>query len=642
MQGTTASSITAITADDDALRAVLRHADLPSLLASLAHATGDLSLLQDDLRPTAISRLVPQGGLDEARQERARELALGVLQAARDGGWPAPAAPGEEELLAPMRYLVGHAMDDYLPLLRDELMLTGDPAAPTWRKQDVAPERPFSVVVVGAGMSGLAVGHRLRQAGVPFTIVEKNDDVGGTWLENTYPGCRVDVSNHLYSYTFAQRQDWPHYFSTQDVLLDYFRSFADQAGLRPHICFGTEVLAAAYDDERCRWTVRVRRPDGTEESMEAEAVVTAVGQLNRPSLPDIDGVGSFAGPTFHSARWDHSVDLAGKRVAVIGTGASAFQFVPIIAEEVADLTVFQRTPPWTAPAPNYHHPVADGLQWLFRHVPSYAQWYRFWLFCSSVEGILPSAYVDPDWDVSERSVSKANDDLRALLTLHIRRQYEDRPDLADKVVPDYPPAAKRMLKDNGDWARTLKRDHVHLVTTPIERVTEKAVVTADGTEHEADVLVYATGFKASDFLTPMQVTGRGGVDLHQRWDGDARAYLGISVPGFPNLFCVYGPNTNIVVNGSIIFFSECASTYILGAIRALLEGEHRAIDVREDVHDAFNERVDAENRLRAWGSSDVNAWYRNALGRVSQNWPFSLMEYWQATKAPDLDAYEVL
>ena len=638
----TVGPIETITEDDATLRAVLRDADLPSLLATLAHVTGDLSLLRDDLRPTAISRLVPQGGLSEEQQDRARELAFQVLARARDLGWPAPVAPGEQQLLAIMRFLVGHAMDDYLPLLREELLLTGDPAAPTWRKEDVAPERPFSVVVMGAGMSGLAAAHRLQQAGVPFTILEKNDDVGGTWLENVYPGCRVDVSNHLYSYSFAQRRDWPHFYSTQDVLLDYFRTFADDTGLREKIRFRTEVVSATFDEAGGTWSVLVRTPDGADEVIEANAVISAVGQLNRPSYPSIEGVGSFAGPTFHSARWDHDVDLAGKRVAVIGTGASAFQFVPIIAEEVAELVVFQRTPPWTSPAPEYHHAVPDGLQWLFRHVPSYAQWYRFWLFCSSVEGILPSAYADPDWSGDDRSVSKANDELRALLTAHIERQYADAPELVDSVVPDYPPAAKRMLRDNGDWARTLKQDHVHLVTTPIERITERGVVTADGVEHDVDVLIYATGFQASNFLTPMKVTGRGGVELHDQWNGDARAYLGITVPNFPNLFCIYGPNTNIVVNGSIIFFSECATTYVLGCVRALLESGHAAMDVRKDVHDAFNERVDEGNRRRAWGASAVNSWYKNSLGRVSQNWPFSLMEYWQATKAPDLDDYELL
>jgi 4-hydroxyacetophenone monooxygenase len=351
---------------------------------------------------------------------------------------------------------------------------------------------------------------------------------------------------------------------------------------------------------------------------------------------------SFAGPTFHSARWDHSVDLAGKRVAVIGTGASAIQIVPAIAEEVGELVVFQRTPPWFAPTPEYHDPVPDGLRWLYRHVPSYSEWHRFWIFWRMGDGVLEGVRVDPDWEPKGAAVSATNDLLRLVLTAYLEGEFADRPDLLEHAVPDYPPGAKRMLRDNGVWARTLERDDVRLITDPIREITPRGVVTADGTEHAVDVIVYATGFQASRFLTPMTVTGRDGVDLHQRWAGDARAYLGITVPGFPNLFCLYGPNTNIVINGSIIYFSECGVRYILGALGLLLRDGHRALDVREDVHDAFNEAVDAENRMMAWGWSDVSSWYKNDRGRVAQNWPFTLLEYWQRTLAPDPADYELL
>ncbi|MFD0735545.1 flavin-containing monooxygenase [Planotetraspora mira] len=489
--------------------------------------------------------------------------------------------------------------------------------------------------------AGLLAGHRLDQAGIPYTIVEKNDDVGGTWLENTYPGCRVDVSSHLYNYSFFTHDDWPHYFSSQDVLLDYFRQFADRNGIREHIRFGTEVLAAEFDDDTCTWTVRVRTPSGDTEVLGAQAVISAVGQLNRPSYPRIEGRDDFTGPSFHSARWDHGIDLDGKRVAVIGTGASAFQFVPEIARTVGSMVVFQRTAPWLGPTPDYHAPVSNGLRWLFRHVPGYTQWYRFWLFSSSVEGGLPTVDVDPTWRGGERSVSAFNDERRALLTMYLEHMFADRPDLLRAAIPDYPPGAKRMLRDNGVWAAALKQDNVELVTDPISRITERGIATAEG-EYEADVIIYATGFSASDFLLPMTVTGRDGVDLHKRWNGDARAYLGMTVPGFPNLFLMYGPNTNIVVNGSIIFFSECEAHYILECLRSLLYDGHRALDCREEVHDAYNEMIDAANRQRAWGASAVNSWYKNALGRVSQNWPFTLMEYWERTRTPDLGDYDPL
>jgi 4-hydroxyacetophenone monooxygenase len=243
-------------------------------------------------------------------------------------------------------------------------------------------------------------------------------------------------------------------------------------------------------------------------------------------------------------------------------------------------------------------------------------------------------------------VSAVNEFVRQTLAQYIGGEFADRPDLLPHVVPSYPPGAKRMLRDNGVWAGALKRENTRLVTTPIGEITPRGVVTVDDTgarqEHEVDVIIYGTGFQASRFLTPMTVTGRGGLDLHEHWDGEARAYLGVTIPQFPNLFCLYGPNTNIVVNGSIVYFSECGVRYILGCLRMLLESGHRALDVRKDVHDAFNEQVDAENARMAWGASDVNTWYKNARGRITQNWPFTLLEYWRRTLCPDPDDYDLL
>jgi 4-hydroxyacetophenone monooxygenase len=627
---------------DDTIRRALLDAELPPLLAALAVATGDPALLPDHLRPSTINRLVPQGGYSPEQQDEARALALAALIAIRDGRLALRQEPAHDDgMLDTVRFLVGTAAERYVPLLVDELAAPADPAAPSWHKDELAPHRPFHVVIVGAGMSGLLAGYRLSQAGIPYTIVEKNDDVGGTWLENTYPGCRVDVSSHLYNYSFWKHDDWPSSFSTQDALLDYFRRFAERSGVGAHIRFGTEVVAAEFDDDRSVWTVRVRTPDGDLEVLEAQAVISAVGQLNRPSYPDIDGRGDFTGPGFHSARWDHGVDLRGRRVAVIGTGASAVQFVPEIARTAGSLVIFQRTAPWLGPTPDYHAPVADGLRWLFRHVPGYAQWYRFWLFSSSVEGGLPTVEVDPAWPRGERSVSEANDERRALLTAYLEHLFAGHPHLLRAAIPDYPPGAKRMLRDNGVWAAALKQDNVTLVTDPISRITPHGVATAED-EYDADVIIYATGFAASDFLVPMTVTGRDGADLHKRWNGDARAYLGMTVPGFPNLFLMYGPNTNIVVNGSIIFFSECEAHYILECVRSLLGDGHRALECREETHDEYNEMIDAANRQRAWGASAVNSWYKNAHGRVAQNWPFTLMEYWERTRTPDLSDYHLL
>ncbi len=630
-----------ITADDSAIRTALQDAFLPALLPALAQATGDFTILREELRPPGIAPGVAQGGMSQQQQDAAREIAFAALKLLRDEGETSNPAPLDQAIKLITAWMTGSvASDDYLPLLLEELGPEDkDPRAPQWRKD---PAVPFTVAIIGAGMSGILAGIRLKQAGVPFVILEKNHDVGGTWLENTYPGARVDVSNAFYSYSFAQKTDWPKHYSTQDVLLDYFRDVAGEYGIRGHVRFNTEVLEASWDEANGSWRLCLRDASGGEETLEAQAVISAVGQLNRPKMPEIKGMETFRGPSFHSARWDHSVDLKGKRVVVIGTGASAAQFIPAIAPEVADLTVFQRTPPWLVPVPQYHDEVPRGLQWLFRHVPHYVHWYRFWLFWNTTDGMLAAATVDESWEPKDLAVSAANDQLRMLLTGYLHMQFGDRPDLLEKVLPKYPPAAKRLVLDNGIWAATLKRGNVHLVTDGIREITPTGVVAADGTEYAADAIIYGTGFQASKFLTPIRVKGRGGADLHAQWNGDARAYMGITVPNFPNLFLLYGPNTNIVVNGSIIYFSECEVRYVLGCIKLLLDQGKRALDCRQEVHDAYNERIDRANLLRVWGVSDVNSWYKNDKGRVAQNWPFNLIEYWKQTKEPDPGDYVLL
>jgi 4-hydroxyacetophenone monooxygenase len=622
-----------ITETDDEIRAALADVAPIPLLTAVAALTGDRSLLRDELRPD-VGSFDPTAGLSPEREAEARELAAAALGRYRDGGSvPAP-PPDADDRRAILEFLAGGPVsDDYAAVMTEELAPGGeDLRAPDWRAADVAPGREFTVAIVGAGMSGIAAAHRLGQAGVDYVVLEKNLDVGGTWLENRYPGCRVDVPNHFYSYSFAQTSEWPQYFATQASLLDYFRTCARELGIVEHVRFGTEVLDATWDDARDVWVITLRNESGTD-VLEANALVSAVGQLNRPNMPDIPGIDSFRGASFHSARWDHDVDLDGKRVAIIGTGASAAQFIPAVAERAGHLTVFQRTPPWLLDTPNYHDDLPAGMRWVLDHVPGFANWDRVWIFWRSHEVIVPMAEVDPAWESTE-SVSMINDIVRQLFTAYYELQFPD-PELRGKVLPHYPPFSKRFVRDNGIWARTFTRDNVTLDVHGIEAITERGVRTDDGVEHEVDVIVYGTGFQASRFLTPMSVHGRDGLDLHESWDGEARAYLGLTIPGFPNLFLMYGPNTNIVINGSIIYFSELEARYITECVRMLLERDLASLEVARPVHDEYNARVDDANRRMAWGASSVNTWYKNASGRITQNWPFSLLEFWQWTRHPD-------
>jgi 4-hydroxyacetophenone monooxygenase len=491
-------------------------------------------------------------------------------------------------------------------------------------------------VVIGCGQSGLLAGIRLRQAGIPFTIVEKNAGAGGTWWENTYPGARVDVGNHFYCYSFEPSDHWTEFFARQPELQAYFDNVMTKHGIEQHVRWETEVLGAEWDDAQGTWSVRIRSRDGAEETLVARAVISAVGQLNRPSIPPIPGRDDFAGPSFHSARWDHDVDLPGRRVALIGAGASGFQIAPAIAPEAGHLTVFQRTAQWMFPNPNYHAAVGPGVRWALRHLPFYGRWYRFLLFWPGCDKGLEAARIDPGYSGDGRSISAANDFARQMFTDWITGQIGDDPELAAKVVPDYPATGKRTLQDNGAWLRTLTRDDVDLVRTGIDHIEPGAVVTVDGERHECDVIVYATGFHANRVLWPMDITGRDGTDLRAMWGERPAAYLGITVPGFPNLFCMYGPGTNLAHGGSLIFHSECQMRYISRCLEQLIAGGHRAMEPLPERYHDWHDRSQAELRTLVWSLPSVkHSFFKNAHGEIHVLSPWRLVDYWAWTREPD-------
>lgn len=475
-----------------------------------------------------------------------------------------------------------------------------------------------SVLIVGAGFGGVAAAIELGRHGFEqITILEQAPDLGGTWYYNGYPGAACDVPSHLYSFSFAQRRDWSRLCSPQSEIHDYLLEVAREHDVERHVRCGRTVTACTWDERRARWRVDTEEA----ERFEADALVLATGQLNQPAYPAIEGVERFAGRSFHSARWDHDYPIAGKRVAVVGTGASAVQFVPELAEQAARLTVFQRTGNWFLPRRNRRYPRL--VRAAIEHIPGIQEFRRNFMFqyCEA----LTASIRHP------RTIGRL---LGLRSAIFMRSQLKDR-ELRRKVWPGYTFGCKRVLFSS-HFLPALQRPNVEVVTEPIARVEEAGVVTSDGRLHELDCIVWGTGFKTTDFMFPMAIRGAGGEELSEAWAHGARAHLGITVPGYPNLFVMYGPNTN-TSGGSIIFYLEAQAGYIRQALQQMLARGASAIEVRREVHEASDRALQARFKGTAW--MKCNSWYRDETGRIVANWPGYMHEYLEQTQALDPSEY---
>jgi 4-hydroxyacetophenone monooxygenase len=634
---------TLITATDEELREALEAANLPTLLMVMAHLTGDHSWLEEPYRPDRTIALNDNdtAGLSPTRQAEVRAAALEILGKWREGELPPPPTLSDQQITDMLSVCMGETVPaEFGPMMAEEAGFTErdiswTDGVPTEKLVD------FQVLIIGAGISGIGAAIKLRGLNIPYVVIEKNDAVGGTWLENDYPGAGVDTPSHLYEFSFDPSPSWSRYFAKQDEILGYLSDMAQRHEILDSIRFGCEVESADFDATSSTWNVVTRDRAGEAHTYRANVVISSVGQLNRPKYPAITGLDTFPGPVFHSAEWRHDVDLAGKRVAVLGTGASAMQIVPAIAGVPAELVVFQRSPQWAAPNANYLRATAAGTKLLMAQVPYYATWYRMRLLWIFNDKLHPSLTVDPEWPHPERSINAANDKHRAFFTEHIRQQLGDRDDLWDKVLPTYPPYGKRILIDNG-WYQAVARDDVNLVADGVVEVDGNAIITADGSRYEVDVLILATGFQNRRFLFPMEVHGADGKSLRDLWgDDDAFAYLGMTVPNFPNFFIMVGPNTALGHGGSLIFVTECEVNYITRLLVTMLEQDIAAIDCRSEVFEAYNARVDEAHSRMIWTHRGMTNWYRNAAGRVVATTPWRLLDYWKMTHRPALDDYDV-
>jgi len=525
----------------------------------------------------------------------------------------------------------------YHDLAKKEMGVQPDTVNWTGAPPEIA--KDLRVGIIGAGPSGITSAIRMKHLDLDFTIFDSAEDFGGTWLHNTYPGCGVDIASHYFSFSYDQKSDWSRYYAKQPEILDYLQGVAERAKLHANARFGTEVVAARFDESAHQWELTVHSKGGEVSTERVDILITAVGLLSSPKIPDFPGLAKFQGKYFHAAQWDHTVDYKNKRVALVGTGASANQIGPTIAPDVDELVVIQRSAQWNVAVENYMKEVSDGEKWLLANIPEYQRWFRTRTMLSQNDSLRPAAEVDPEWSSSDGSISAENARLWTELTQYIKDELGDRQDLLPIALPDYPPFTKRMLRDNG-WYRMMRRDNVDVVPGREVQFTSDGIVDANGKEHKVDIVVFATGFEASRALGSLQIEGRTGRTIRDVWgEDDPRAHLGITVPGFPNMFVMYGPNTNIGTGGSIILQAETWTRYAAEAIVKMVEANAVEIECKPEAMDEYNRAMDARLAEMIWAVSSGSTWYRNSAGRVVSNMPWSTPEYWNLTRQVKQEDY---
>jgi len=617
-----------------ALERALDSASFPVIAALLVHFTGDISILDKLPKPNQVVLGETQGFLTHKDKQIIKKIALKEIgRFFSNSAFDDIYIPSNEELNEMMNFIVGEEVSsDYVPMMLGDLNITTHTSKPNF----LATKSNLEVLIIGAGMSGILAAIKLAEIGIKYKIYEKNNDLGGTWYENQYPGSRVDIANHFYSYSFEENHQWSEHFSRQPELLDYFKKCFHKYDIQKNTYFETQVTDMKFDELNQEWSVN-SICHGEKKTESISIVISCVGQLNQPKVPEINGLKKFQGNMFHSSQWPNFDVISGKKVAVVGTGASAFQIVPSIAKSCKELTIFQRSPPWMFPNPQYHEEVDDGKKWLLKNLPFYSRWYRFLLFYPGSDQLLDSLFIDPAWKVRSDSINQKNDAMRELFTAAMLGQISDQ-SLVDKVIPDYPPFGKRMLQDNGAWLQALHLPNVTLLSEGVECISSKGVVSS-GKELEFDTIIFATGFRAQDFFSPINIDGGSG--SYDKIYGDSpRSYLGITFSSMPNFFAMYGPGTNLAHAGSIIFNSECQINYICSAIKYMLSNNFKVIRVKPEIEKQYQDRFDKRHEKMVWQHSKVSSWYQNSKGKVVTTSPWRLVEYWNWTNKFNQDDYE--
>jgi 4-hydroxyacetophenone monooxygenase len=613
--------------DEAFIRRALDLADLAAVRVALYQATGDADL--------AASGPVAQLSADD--RERLIAKAVQFLQG--DAATTVLAEPDDVELRRLMEMATGVAMtDDEFVARRGLPAFEAHPWSCDW--SGAKPELPegFLVAIVGAGFSGIAAGVQMQRLGIPYVIFERRHEVGGVWSINKYPDARVDTLSLTYEYNFEKNYPWSEYFGRQAEVRGYLEHVAKKYGLWDNLRFDSDLQSAHFDEDRSVWHLSIGKSDGTTRKIEANVVISAVGVFANPKFPDLAGSEDFDGLIVHPTEWSDEYDVAGKTVAVLGNGSTGVQLLAPIAREAKQVYVFQRTPQWISPRPRYGQPVEPEVRWLLDAMPGYWNWARYLAVAAlftSHEYMVP----DPKWQATGGLINPKNDQMRTDLTAYIKAQVNNREDLVEKLVPDYAPMARRPVVDNG-WYAALTRDNVELVTEGIDRLTKTGIDTTDGQHRHVDMVVTATGFDVIKYLWPAEYVGQNGERLHDRWGKDGpRAHLGMMVPGFPNMFMLYGPNSQPVSGGtSLPSWYQIWSSYIGKCLMGMIEGGYTQVQVTESAHDEYNEALDEEAAglvlLTDAGSVEKN-YYVNEYGRLQVNAPWQTPYFFARSIAPD-------
>ena len=618
--------------DVDFIMRALKSANVNALRLALYHQTKDPELL--DIK---VNQVPLRGGafigyvIGEEESDIIRARALTYLTSA-----PEPVAvPSREECNDYMQLFTGKVLTPseqnygYEELAFDPLVRSA-----SWPQSRPASRlKGFKVKIIGAGVSGLAMAIQLDRLGIDYEIIERLNDIGGTWEINNYPDARVDISTFLYQFKFEQNYPWKHYFATQSELKDYLNYIVDKYDLRKRIRFGIEMQSARWDSEESHWSLTLRDRNGAACTEECNAVVTAVGLFNTPKLPNIKGIERFQGQMFHTTSWDHSYDYAGKRIAIIGTGSTGTQLMPRVAEAAGQLTVFQRTPNWITPTPGYRREVNEESRWLLSAMPGYWNWFVYSSYISELQ-VQSLQVIDREFEASGGVVNEKNESLAKALKAYIQHKMGDRNDLYEKLVPNYPPLARRLVVDNGFYDALL-RDNVELVAGPVKEITESGVVDESGRHYDVDLIVLAAGFDVGKYLSPVEYRGRNDVTLDKFWGKDgARAYASITIPEFPNLFMMYGPNS-MARAGGFHSWAEIVGRYIGDLIAHMIDKGSRSVEVLPEVFQAYNDQMDKESGELLWEAHGQNGYYTNDHGRSGTNMPWPMHDFYERVRKAD-------